>query len=58
MFGHVSIVRPLLFRLFTGQANGLVIKDGQNSLVPGSQLRVASTAGNRTGQFMFPLVFH
>jgi len=57
-FRRFSIIGLFFFRLLTCQANGLVIKDGQNSLVLGSQFRVASIACHRAGQFVFPLVFH
>jgi hypothetical protein len=57
-FGRFSIIGLLLFCFFACQADGLVIEDGEDALVPGGQLRVASLAGNRTGQLMFPLVIH
>jgi hypothetical protein len=57
-FGHIGIIRLFFFRFFACQANGLVVKNGQYSLVGRSQRHVAAMTGNRTGQFLFPLVFH
>jgi hypothetical protein len=57
-FRCFSVIRLFFFGPFTCQADGPVIEDGQDTLVPGSQFRVASITCDRTGQVVFPLVLH
>jgi hypothetical protein len=57
VFGHVLIIRPLLFFFFALHANGIMIVAGEDSFVMGAKFFMASSTFQRTKKYFLP-VFH